>query len=84
MMCISSALIRNCHNSRIKGLLDKQVNEVQKVHKVRTYLQLPLRQWGASNVYLLVLSKGGFSLTSNETFFIDSINLQLKLQSFVN
>jgi hypothetical protein len=25
-------------------------------NKARTYLQLPLRQWGAGNVYLLVLS----------------------------
>ena len=24
--------------------------------KARTYLQLPLRQWGVGNVYLLVLS----------------------------
>ena len=30
---------------------------------VPTYLQLPLRQWDAGNVYLLVLSKGKFSET---------------------
>ena len=31
----------------------------------RTYVQLPLRQWGASNVYLLVLSSWKVNITKN-------------------
>ena len=31
-------------------------NKVMKYY-ARMYLQLPLRQWGAGNVYLLVLSR---------------------------
>ena len=31
----------------------------------RTYLQLPLRQWGASNVYLLVLSSWKLNIAEN-------------------
>ena len=31
----------------------------------RTYLQLPLRQWGASNVYLLVLSSWKVNIAEN-------------------
>ena len=31
----------------------------------RTYLQVPLRQWGASNVYLLVLSSWKVNITKN-------------------
>ena len=31
----------------------------------RTYLQLPLRQWGAGNVYLLVLSSWKVNMTEN-------------------
>ena len=31
----------------------------------RTYLQLPLRQWGASNVYLLVLSSCKVNIAEN-------------------
>ena len=30
-----------------------------------TYLQLPLRQWGASNVYLLVLSSWKVNISEN-------------------
>ena len=41
----------------IKNTKPTFIISVLKVeHKARTYLQLPLRQWGASNVYLLVLS----------------------------
>ena len=31
----------------------------------QTYLQLPLRQWGASNVYLLVLSSWKVNIAEN-------------------
>ena len=31
----------------------------------RTYLQLPLQQWGASNVYLLVLSSWKVNIAEN-------------------
>ena len=31
----------------------------------RTYLQLPLRQWGAGNVYLLVLCSWKVNITEN-------------------
>ena len=31
----------------------------------RTYLQLPLRQWGAGNVYLLVLSSWKVNIAEN-------------------
>ena len=34
----------------------KILNLIFPAHKARTNLQLPLRQWGARNVYLLVLS----------------------------
>ena len=33
--------------------------------EARTYLQLPLRQWGASNVYLLVLSSRKLNIGEN-------------------
>ena len=33
--------------------------------KARTYLQLPLRQWGASNVYLLVLFSWKVNIAKN-------------------
>ena len=32
---------------------------------VQTYLQLPLRQWGAGNVYLLVLSSWKVNIAEN-------------------
>jgi hypothetical protein len=35
-------------------LMDK--TQMSKPLNAGTYLQLPLRQWGAGNVYLLVLS----------------------------
>ena len=31
----------------------------------RTYLQLPLRQWGAGNVYLLALSSWKVNIAKN-------------------
>ena len=31
----------------------------------RTYLQLPLRQWGAGNVYVLVLSSWKVNIAEN-------------------
>ncbi len=34
-------------------------------HLTRTYLQLPLRQWGAGNVYLLVLSSWKVNIAEN-------------------
>ena len=33
--------------------------------QARTYLQLPLRQWGAGNVYLLVLSSWKENIAEN-------------------
>jgi hypothetical protein len=33
--------------------------------KARTYLELPLRQWGAGNVYLLVLSSWKVNIAEN-------------------
>ena len=33
----------------------------------RTYLQLPLRQWGAVNVYLLMLSGWKVNIAENPT-----------------
>ena len=33
--------------------------------KARMYLQLPLRQWGARNVYLLVLSSWKLNFVQN-------------------
>ena len=34
-------------------------------YQARTYLQLPLRQWGAGNVYLLVLSSWKVNIAEN-------------------
>ena len=33
------------------------IDDYVMLYNAPTYLQLPLRQWGAGNVYLLVLSK---------------------------
>ena len=38
--------------------------EFMKV-RARTYLQLPLQQWGAGNVYLLVLSSWKVNIAEN-------------------
>ena len=35
------------------------------IYSARTYLQLPLRQWGAGNVYLLVLSSWKVNIAEN-------------------
>ena len=35
------------------------------IDRAQTYLQLPLQQWGAGNVYLLVLSSWKVSITEN-------------------
>ena len=47
-------------NSKIwKPSIRKNFNlssPLNQLVQARTYLQLPLRQWGAGNVYLLVLS----------------------------
>ena len=34
-------------------------------HSARMYLQLPLRQWGSGNVYLLVLSSWKVNIAEN-------------------
>ena len=34
-------------------------------HLAQTYLQLPLRQWGAGNVYLLVMSSWKVNIAKN-------------------
>ena len=38
---------------------------VGKIFIARTYLQLPLRQWGASNVYISVLSSWKVNIAEN-------------------
>ena len=38
---------------------------LSSVNTARTYLQLPLRQWGAGNVYLLVLSSWKVNIVEN-------------------
>ena len=40
-------------------------NFVMKGLNARKYLQLPLRQWGAGNVYLLVLSSWKVNIAEN-------------------
>ena len=40
------------------------IKDIQAV-VARTYLQLPLRQWGASNFYLLVLSTWKVNIAKN-------------------
>ena len=39
--------------------------EKQLTILARTHLQLPLRQWGASNIYLLVLSSWKVNIAEN-------------------
>ena len=41
----------------------KAINDL--THKARTYLQLPLQQWSAGNVYLLVLSSWEVNIAKN-------------------
>jgi hypothetical protein len=40
-------------------------NVFLELNNARTYLQLPLRQWGAGNVYLLVLSSWKVNIAEN-------------------
>ena len=42
-----------------------QPPEKNSKHFARTYLQLPLRQWGAGNVYLLELSSWKVNIAEN-------------------
>ena len=45
---------------------DLQVRQINLSHnQARTYLQLPLRQWGAGNVYFLVLSSWKVNIAEN-------------------
>ena len=39
--------------------------EKTETNQARTYLQLPLRHWGAGNVYLLVLSSWKVNIAEN-------------------
>ena len=56
-------IIKSSYNILCKGLkfsdfftLCSKAKHSRTLYNARTYLQLPLRQWGAGNVYLLVLS----------------------------
>ena len=49
-----------CHSPNRNGQL-----LFYKSAQARTYLQLPLRQWGAGNVYLLVLSSWKVNIAEN-------------------
>ena len=40
----------------VNAIIDILVSCNQATDRAQTYLQLPLQQWGAGNVYLLVLS----------------------------
>ena len=42
-----------------------QLNPTFKAYLAWTYLQIPLRQWGAGNVYLLVLSSWKVNIAEN-------------------
>ena len=52
---------RNDHTHSTGGNF-RQINQQDKA---RMYLQLPLRQWGAGNVYLLVLSSWKANIAEN-------------------
>ena len=41
------------------------------VNMARTYLQLPLRQWGTGNVYLLVLSSWKVNIAKKPTLLLN-------------
>ena len=45
--------------------VSNQTNDTFLDKLARTYLQLPLRQWGAGNVYLLVLSSWKVNIAEN-------------------
>ena len=49
----NQVFIQSSQNINIKFPLHKESVNAQ----ARTYLQLPLQQWGVNNVYLLVLSR---------------------------
>ena len=48
-----------------KFLLAFESRDLPQPDKAGTYLQLPLRQWGAGNVYLLVLSSWKVNIAEN-------------------
>ena len=68
---VSGGPLPCCKNLQIRGLLQSTVLfELASLEAVwlsiaRTYLQLPLRQWGAGNVYLLVLSSQKLNIAEN-------------------
>jgi hypothetical protein len=39
--------------------------KAEQIHNAGTYLQLPLREWGAGKVYLLVLSSWKVNIAKN-------------------
>ena len=41
------------------------ITKMEVAHIARTYVQLPLWQWGSGNVYLLVLSSWKVNITEN-------------------
>jgi hypothetical protein len=49
----AALILINTGSSNVKDL---KLHLVRNADLAGTYLQLPLRQWGAGNVYLLVLS----------------------------
>ena len=51
-------------NSAITDLIGQAKGEPGQA-LAQTYLQLPLRQWGAGNVYLLVLSSWKVNIAKN-------------------
>ena len=54
-------------SSQFSNILQKKFSITRTIfsHSARTYLQLPLRQWGADNVYLLVLSSWKVNIAKN-------------------
>ena len=70
-MGLSPAIVRNSLFINIKnwGPQESKVNWREYLLKeggiAWTYLQLPLRQWGTSNVYLLVLSSWKVNIAEN-------------------
>ena len=57
------------------------------IEYARTYLQLPLRQWGAGNVYLLVLSSWKVNIAENHVAvmgYIMTLQMVVITQIFQN
>ena len=54
---IQSYLLELCIGELVKTFISPTAAGFQQKDLAPTYLQLPLRQWGAGNVYLVVLSK---------------------------